>query len=366
MSKISSPVVSLLSPSPYASRKAQELLASSCGLRALRLPSFNEEDDKLNASFKSFLPSFSKTWDSVALECNATGTIIHFCSDNSGNSSRKQAFGILGITNTSTSNSKVEAIQGFRDLLASKMQQRSSFMKVKSNFASLSQDELLRDVSKGGLPLLSVPSRGSEVADVAPVEAGLKEVAVPFFDFAEYTNGTSFLSQFSKARRLQVGLYQWGDSGTRIRPLPAASEDRRLPPPSLIFHCNDFTQIAADTTGARIAKIGYGGNRVGQLMLEHDDLLGLDIRFCSSISASSAFSEAQDSLLAGSLDELQSTNTLLAGGEKVKDDDRIGEADCWVEVRANLKSPSGFLKRAVRSEPSNQRRLASPVNTPDS
>jgi hypothetical protein len=367
MTTTASLVVSFLSPSPSASRKAQVLLASLCGLQEVQLPSFQKEDDRLNASFESFLPSFSNSWDSVALKCNSTGTLVHFCSENSnfgGESSRKQPFALLGITHMANEDSSQQAVQRFRDLLASKVQQQSSFIKFKRSFGSLSPEELLRDVSRGGLPLVSVSSPKHEVSEQTP-PTGLKEVVVPFFDFAEYADGSRFFSHFAKARRPVVGVYQWGDCATRIRPLPTASEDIRLPPPSLVFHCNDLEKIEPENSGARTAKIGYTGNKMGQLMLQHEDLLGLDIRFCSSTKVSSAFSEAQDSLLAGSLNELQSTNTLSVDGEKVKYDDRIGQADCWVEVRANLKSPSGFFKRPAGSVPSKQR-VASTINTSDS
>ena len=50
--------------------------------------------------------------------------------------------------------------------------------------------------------------------------------------------------------------------------------------------------------------------------------------------------------MAGSLGELQSTNALLSGAEPGSDDDKLGNADCWVEVRANMKKPSGYLRRA--------------------
>eukprot|EP00980_Cylindrotheca_fusiformis_P018943 scaffold6331_cov195-Cylindrotheca_fusiformis.AAC.7 len=287
--------------------------------------------------------------------------MVHFCSENSGKSSNRQPFALLGITPASSSDSKEQAIQSFRELLASKLEMNSSLTKAKSCFRTLRQEELLRNVSQGGLPLLSVPSPKPDFQNLETL-GGLKEVAVPFFDFAEYKDGSTFFSHFSEARRPVFGVYQWGDSGTRIRPLPTASEDRRLPPPSLIFHNKDLSQIK-ETAGVEVAKIGYGGNKIGQLMLQHEDLLGLDIRLCSSADVTSAFCEAQDSLLAGSLNELQSTNTLLAAGEEGKDDERIGEADCWVEVRANLKSPSGYLTRSVGSR---VRKVANASNTPDS
>jgi hypothetical protein len=77
--------------------------------------------------------------------------------------------------------------------------------------------------------------------------------------------------------------------------------------------------------------------------------MGLDVRYCPRTATSSTFSEAQESLLAGSLDELQSTNILVSGAENVKSDDRIGNGDCWVEVRASLKRPSNFLQRTKSS-----------------
>jgi hypothetical protein len=47
----------------------------------------------------------------------------------------------------------------------------------------------------------------------------------------------------------------------------------------------------------------------------------------------------------------------------VKADDRIGKSDCWTEVRATLKSPSGFLKRSAGSV---SRRVTGTISTSDS
>ena len=101
----------------------------------------------------------------------------------------------------------------------------------------------------------------------------------------------------------------------------------------------------------RKARIGYSGLGPGhgQVMLLHKDLIGLDIRYCPRTTVSSTFSEAQESLLAGSLEELQSTNILLSGSEKAIGDKRIGNSDCWVELRANLKRPSKYWQRSKNS-----------------
>mmetsp|Transcript_850 Transcript_850/g.1652 ORF Transcript_850/g.1652 Transcript_850/m.1652 type:complete len:367 (+) Transcript_850:81-1181(+) len=366
---MTSTVVSFFSPSPSASRRAQELLATICKLEKVNLKSFDHDGDKLNSAFQSFLPMLSNSWDSVALKCKSSGTMVHFLSssDTKDNVAQRNAFALLGITNATMAESNQASVQSFRDLLASNVEKRSSSIKLKNSLGSLGADEMLRDISNGSLPLLSLAEQKATEGDAtkeAP-PSGLKEVVVPFFDYAEYADGSTILSRLSKAQRPAVGVYRLGQRSIRVRPLPTASEDRSLPPPSLVFHCNDLEEVDATKEGAKTGKIGFGGNRTGQLMVQHEDLLGLDIRFCSSEKVVSAFDEAQESLLAGSLDELQSTNTLLAGGEKSKDDDRIGVADCWIEVRANLKSPSGFLRRPGRSS-STQKPNASPINTPDS
>ncbi|CAJ1904744.1 unnamed protein product [Cylindrotheca closterium] len=367
---MTSTVVSFFSPSPSASRRAQDLLSKLCKLEKVNLKSFEHDKDKLNTTFQSVLPIFSNSWDSVALKCQSSGTMVHFLSssDTKDNAARGSAFSLLGITNSTTDESNQAAVQSFRDLLASNIENRSSSIKLKNFLGSLQAHEMLRDISSGSLPLLSVGDQKATAGRNATKDSppsGLKEVVVPFFDYAEYADGSTILSRLSGAQRPAVGVYQLGQRSIRVRPLPTASEDRSLPPPTLIFHCDDLEAVDTTKEGTRTGKIGFSGSsRIGQLMVQHEDLLGLDIRFCSSEKVKSAFDEAQESLLAGSLDELQSANTLLAGGETSKDDDKIGVADCWVEVRANLKSPSGFLKRPNKSSAS-QKPSARPINTPD-
>ena len=61
---LSYPVISFLSPSPSASRRAQSILSKLCGLEKVKLTSATL-DDNLNSAFKSVVPRFSQTWDSV-------------------------------------------------------------------------------------------------------------------------------------------------------------------------------------------------------------------------------------------------------------------------------------------------------------
>ena len=114
---------------------------------------------------------------------------------------------------------------------------------------------------------------------------------------------------------------------------------------------------AADNTNTALAKVGFSGcGTGGQYMIRNSLLDGLDIRLCDATELSSSFAEAQEALLAASLDELQSVNVMNEGSNdgrnKSKDsatsqeggsDAMNGLGDCWVEFRANVKKPGGFF-----------------------
>jgi hypothetical protein len=347
----------------------------------------NGENDELDEAFQSSIPGFSRSWDSVASRCPNSGAMIHFCSMQNANNSksanhhRKVSFSLLAVTDTtapSSSSHYSDYILSCRNLLASHVKENAFVLKMKYLVGRpITTADLLRSMSKGGLPLLSLPESSEEVTEPRENTTKnhkqrpfLKEVVIPYFDDAVYADGSSLLSNITRLQRPTVGLYNWStgssssSSSIRIRPLPTAAEDQVLPPPSLIFHCEYSEEINVEELphGATTAKIGCNGrNGNGQLMLRHADLVGLDVRYCPQTSVSSSFSEAQESLLAGSIDELQSTNTLLAGGggETANEDDRLGKADCWVEVRANIKRPWGFWHRS-----SSKKRTAKPFNLP--
>jgi hypothetical protein len=348
----------------------------------------SSENDELDEAFQSSIPGFSRSWDSVASRCPNSGAMIHFCSMQNANNSkianqhRKGSFSLLAITDTtapSSSSHYSDSILSCRSLLASHVKENASLLKMKHLVGRpITSADLLSSMSKWGLPLLSLPESSEEGTEPRDTTAKnhkqrpfLKEVVIPYFDNAEYADGSILLSKIARLQRPKVGLYNWstGSSSSsssiiRIRPLPTAAEDHSLPPPSLIFHCEYSEEINVQelTHGATTAKIGCNGrNGVGQLMLRHADLVGLDVRYCPQTSISSSFSEAEESLLAGSLEELQSTNTLLAGGGggTANDDDRLGKADCWVEVRANIKRPFGFWHRS-----SSKKRTAKAPNLP--
>ena len=342
--------------------------------------------------------------------------MIHFCSiglrsDNSEQKEQEQdqnkqntPFALIAITDTdsnasddgnkkkeSNGNAEVNiAINNARCHLASKINEggtlnSTSFLNLKYFLKGrLTASDLLKNISPHGLPLFSVPNNtprrivdddddddDDDSCVPKPTMTYLKEVAVPYFDYAAYKDGSTFLSKLGLAMTIRptVGVYQWLNNITCIRPLPTAAEDQRLPSPSLIFHCEspENNEDKIREHGFREARIGYGGlgrdRGHGQVMLLHKDLIGLDIRYCPRTKISSAFSEAQESLLSGSLPELQSTNVLLAGG-KANDDKRIGNGDCWVEFKASIKRPHGFIRSITSKNASGKLKVAKVPDLP--
>lgn len=189
----------------------------------------------------------------------------------------------------------------------------------------------------------------------------LRELVLPYFPAVSSLQTT--LSQSPLLRPL-TGLYQYpvgaGNgketeveritktpmSGLIIRPLPAAQEDLRLSPPSLVFQSKSLVEaqtLIEEKIGGRTSKIGWRGNgQLGSLIVSHPSITGLDVRICETNSdewvLSGSFDESQDSLLAGSLADLQSVNVMSDGkhGDVEKTAANTG-GDCWVEVRSNLK-----------------------------
>ncbi len=332
---------------------------------------FSSSDEALNNAFKSSVPGLSQSFVSVGAFCPTSRCIIHFCSSsNNDKKAQNTPFALLAITDEDKSISNNDqrsqaAISRFRKLLADRISNdngmNSAILNLKSIISgNLTSKDLLKDVSSDGLPLLSIPEKpesGESFAENAKKDSSsspfLKEVVVPFFDDASYADGSTLISRLfrSTTNRPAVGVFEWPDSTTCIRPLPTAGEDKVLPPPSLIFHSKSPEDLVKmREMGFREARIGYGGLGPdhGQVMLLHENLRGLDIRYCPRTTVSSSFSEAQESLLSGSLDELQSANVLASGGSNSVSDERIDNGDCWVEVRANLKEPSNYWQRSKK------------------
>ena len=371
---LSAPVITILSPCLTASKKAVSLLSAVGNMEEIPLAAEESSDQTLNDAFKSSLPGLSQSWDSVGARCRSSGSIIHFCSNNNTTKENSTPFALLAITDEDKSIPNKDersqaAISRFRNLLAARINHEngmnSTILNLKSLISgNLTITDLLKYVSSDGLPLLSIPEKPETAKSFTENETlerekdssslpFLKEVVVPYFDDASYIDGSTLMSKLFRntTNRPAVGVFEWPDSTTCIRPLPTADVDKVLPPPSLIFHSESPEDLVKmKESGFREARIGYGGlgPSHGQVMLLHENLRGLDIRYCPRTTVSSSFSEAQESLLAGSLDELQSANVLASGGGSSVSDKRIDNGDCWVEVRASLKQPTNYWQRTKK------------------
>ena len=221
-------------------------------------------------------------------------------------------------------------------------------------------------------------------------EFQLRELAIPFFP--EMSTLQQHLSKSSLSRPIP-GLYQYiqpgfssnanasrskqsTNNGLILRPLPSASEDFRLPQPSLTYQCKSLpeAQEMIKKLGGAIAKIGWRGDgQNGSLIVSHPTIRGLDIRLVETTGVwvpNSYFDEAQEALLAASLDDLQSSHVITEGNEdKDKGIDRDVDpktlrADCWVETRANIKNPLGFLSKRWTLKSQSNPAVAKPPDLP--
>jgi hypothetical protein len=152
-------------------------------------------------------------------------------------------------------------------------------------------------------------------------------------------------------------------TGLRIRPLPPAALDRRPTASTLIFHRSTSSSSNESSYDDHdddrfFRRIGYTGRHGhgGQLLFQHSDNLGLRLCRVQQQPPRSMFAEAQDSLLASSLADLQSNRVLIttkkndnnmSAGDNDDDDDdpRRNRSDCWVEVRAQMATPATYWKK---------------------
>ena len=224
----------------------------------------------------------------------------------------------------------------------------------------------------------------SPEADISGGGGKLRELVLPFFDGGAASSSSPLKKlSASSLRRPLPGLYQCSagpaeeegatvaaagakgrsrptsNPGLVFRPLPAAREDLRLSPPSLVFQCESLKEareLVEGELGGRTHKIGWRGHgQRGSLMVSHPSVVGIDVRICEAATEEwtllSSFDESQDSLLAGSVAELQSTHVTSEGrsdgidATSARGDERSGKGDCWVEFRA------GFVKSLFTKSP---------------
>ena len=361
-------ILTFLSPNPRYSRSAVEFLN-----KIFNLPRINTESSSAGGVGPSldelhFGSSSSSSWHSTALACPTSGTILHFLSFDDKNKHEK---------NDNTQSLHLIAIQGYQDpiedMIDSSRQRLTdailstqstlearlrgvgiSFMcnvvgrQINPSWIFANHNSPLFDLNpshkssqKGTLSIASENNRGK-----------LRELALPFFPEPCIDIQTT-LSKSSLTRPLP-GLYQLNkgnNDGLILRPIPAAEEDLRLSPPSLVFQCESIadvqTKIETQLQGYTF-KIGWRGHcQLGSLMVSHPSILGLDIRISETGTddwvPNSGFDEAQDSLLAGSLEELQSAR-VVSEGKSLVNDEKTNKGDCWIETRANISHPSGFFR----------------------
>ena len=178
------------------------------------------------------------------------------------------------------------------------------------------------------------------VSPMPDADGQLKEIAIP--DPGGVLLDT--LEQHKFTQRVVTGVYSISTGSASadhptcyIRPLPIAVQDHRIPIPTFVFHnSSQHLQHTPDTTAwSRIGDRGGSSLAYGQWMhtaLQTNHLL--DVRLCSrSLQRlpTSMFNEAQVSLLAGSLESLQSNRVLDA--TTTQGDAKSNRADCWIEVR---------------------------------
>jgi hypothetical protein len=247
---------------------------------------------------------------------------------------------------------------------------------------------------ENGLPILVLPNLTNSNIDECKKRPNdfipkrvnstfrLREIVIPYDDESTYPGGLTLLQSLSKSNlhRPKMGLFQWNlissseaEDGICIRPLPIAKVDMTLPSPSFIFQCDSLDLVHSTfSKDATFHKVGYNSTANGQLMLNHRNLVGLDLRYCQSKELSTFFAEAQESLMAGSLDDLQNVNVMVEGGNiqntrsanivplnqegvgkamdssPAKLDSMNGLGDCWMEFRANMKRPFGYFEGKSR------------------
>ncbi len=449
-SRLSAPVLTFLTQSPQHSKLAQRVLKSYFQVKNVTLDngiiSRGGKDDRSDAMDEIFsfpLPkqgwhsSLSSTTSACSSHCDDgemsdTSVFFHFLSlENNRDSCASDEEGLknrhvslIAITDTDGIDCKnveggmrssvsthphADVIKKTRDLIASHIINRGNFAWNAINI--LSSRHFGKEIKgshvtglQDGLPILYLPTvdTGASTSNSAShiFSVGLREVVLPFFDDAKYPDGTTLLSALSKLPSPKTGLYQWpssivnqSQSGLILRPLPVGVVDMFIPPPTLVFNCKTLddplhSMEHDDTVQTSLHLVGRNSNSPGQMIVNQEHVKGLDLRFCEAAKLSSSFAEAQDSLFAGSIADLQNVNVLVKGGnvkaEKEKNSNEAesqerntasnrvdamnGLGDCWVEFRANMRNPRGFFigGKAMKTwSPSSNKSVKKVAKAPD-
>jgi len=321
-------------------------------------------------------------WHSTASYCQTSGTILHFLSlstnnNNNDNNQDKDNMAPLQLISINGLRSIADCRQSLANVIQSKQYiietrlRGITFNLMNKLGKHLTPAWILADnpTTSHVSPILDLTNHSTTLTEsennYRHENIGkLRELVLPFFP--EDSSLQSKLSKSSLTRPLP-GLYQCSvdstdeskdtmvNNGLIFRPLPAAEEDLTLSKPSLVFQCQHLTdsQKKIQEKGGKTHKIGWKGHgKLGSLMVRHQSLSGLDIRLVQSTTddwiPTAAFDESTESLLAGSLDDLQSSHVNSDGNvsdNSLVKDEKIGNGDCWIEVRSNVQQPLGFIKQ---------------------
>jgi hypothetical protein len=325
-------------------------------------------ESKVQGLFSSFFASKQPNIDSVALPCSRDGkTILHFISPDYGINlpeQHKSTVELLAIhCLTCEDNTTASVLEKVRYRLANALLLPTTlgnpWQNLKSSITGrnmFSASHLLQ--SNRGVPIVDLEVQETDERSYTASIGDLKEVVIPSFLSDTDANGRTLLEHLQSLPRPVPGLYQTS-SGLCIRPLPTAKEDRHLSPPSLIFQAEETTLDSAinihtsdsDHHAFRIGYTGCGSKRQVLIRNAKTESKSIDIRLCPSTKPISMFAEAQESLLASSLEELQSRRVLAQNSSQEIEDPNNNKMDCWVEFRANMKNPSGFFPRKSSEGP---------------
>ena len=354
----------------------------------------NTSDDALDNAYS---PIFNAGFESTAC-IDQAGSILHFLrlknDDNSSNQLSLLAITDSGNDCNDDSMDLQFSIQHARDSIAQNLETSS-----KSALKLLGMTKFHKEIYPHnltsldqGMPILVLPKENTaERKNADKDSSSIREIVLPFNVESRYKENMTLQQKLSSSGmyRPTVGLYQWPTGFPILRPLPAAETDLTLPNPSLIFQCTSLDRMQEKISDeVAMSKVGFNSlSSSGQLIIHHPAIEGIEIRLCESTELSSSFAEAQDSLMAGSLDDLQNVNVLAEGGagktksmdvelysskssqgtqnmskERGKVDAMNGLGDCWVEFIANMKRPVGFFDKKARAKPAQT--IAKPPDLP--
>lgn len=359
---IQSPVLTFFGPSELSIHRSVTILKNVLGLQEIKL--FNKETTTKSTNNDALSQKLPYNSSTVLLQCPETNAKFQFLSvpSSSNDNTADKDFMLFTCMTNQTNDTEIDDIQHARDYLASNISSTTSSSISSRAFSfwnkltgrnpmiqTLCQDENLPFVESPTTTNSDDEKNSYTTNHNDESKAYLREIVIPYFE-DEGESTQSLLSTLPKpinplTKRPMAGLYKWPMTNKNskqiyIRPIPAGPEDQYLAPPSLIFQIpsSSFDLIAdQNDAGMQFRKIGFNGNSTtkGQYIISNQSLNGIDIRLCPNTQLSPSFNEGEDTLFAGSIDELQRSNN--SNDNIITSKPEVEDGDCWMEVRAMVK-----------------------------